>query len=159
MKVKKISPIIFRNTRHFKYINRKNTAEDSVIMKSNLKVTLQLHIVNITQTADQLIIKFIEMYEDNILINLFNSIKYPTNIWNRAVEYTRILGHTNKIVSCFTFTCIRESAFSYLTQVKNSLGTLFRGENLYDQLQIKRIHVRAWYQNTISKETMSGKSF
>lgn len=60
-----------------------------------------------------------------------------------AVEYTRILGHTNKIVSCFTSTYIRELTFSYLTHVKNTLGTLFRDEHLDDQLHIKRIHVRA----------------
>ena len=85
----------------------------------SLQVAYQPHRVDVNQVPDRFQMELIELSEDSILKSLFNAKKDPIEMWKNAVEYPRLRQHARQILSCFGTTYLCESAFSYMTQIKN----------------------------------------
>ena len=81
---------------------------------------------------DRFQMELIELSEDSILKSLFNAMKDPIEIWKSAVEYPRLHQHARQMPSCFGTTYRCESAFSYMTQIKNRLRSQITNVHLED---------------------------
>ena len=91
--------------------------------KHNLSMQLayQPHLVDVNLVPDRFQMKLIELSGDSILKSLFNAKKDPIEIWKNPVEYPGLRQHARQMLSCFGTTYRCESAFSYMTQIKNHL--------------------------------------
>ena len=91
--------------------------------KHNLSMQLayQPHLVDVNLVPYRFQMKLIELSGDSILKSLFNAKKDPIAIWKDAVEYPGLRQHARQMLSCFGTTYRCESAFSYMTQIKNHL--------------------------------------
>jgi len=103
----------------------------------NLQLAYQPHLVDVNQVPDRFQMELIELSEDSILKSLFNAKKDPIEISKNAVEYPRLRQHARQMLSCFSTTYCCESAFSYMTQIKNRLRSQITDVHLEDQLILK----------------------
>ena len=103
----------------------------------SLQLAYQPHLVDVNQVPDRFQIELIGLSEDSILKSLFNAKKDPIEIRKNAVEYPRLRQHARQMLSCFGTTCRCESAFSYMTQIKNRLRSEITDVHVEDQLILK----------------------
>ena len=103
----------------------------------SLQMAHQPHLVDVNQVPDHFQMELIELSEDSILKSLFNAKKDPIEIRKNAVEYPRLHQHARQMLSCFGTTYRCESAFSYMTQIKNRLRSQISDVHLEDQLILK----------------------
>ena len=107
--------------------------------KHNLSMQLayQPHLVDVNLVPDRFQMELIELSEDSILKSLFNTKKDSIEIWKNAVEYPCLRQHARQMLSCFGTTYRCESAFSYMTEIKNRLRSQITDVHLEDQLILK----------------------
>ena len=98
----------------------------------SLQLAYQPHLVDVNQVPDRFQMELIELSEDSILKSLFNAKKDPIEIWKSAVEYPRLHQHARQMPSCFGTAYRCESAFSYMTQIKNRLRSQITNVHLED---------------------------
>jgi len=103
----------------------------------NLQLAYQPHLVDVNQVPDRFQMELIELSEDGILKSLFNAKKDPIEISKNAVEYPRLRQHARQMLSFFSTTYCCESAFSYMTQIKNRLRSQITDVHLEDQRILK----------------------
>ena len=101
------------------------------------KVAFQPHLVDVSTAPADLQMEFIELSEDNVNKNLFDSKKDPPEIWKNAIEYPRLRQHARKMLSCFATIYCCESTFSYMTQIKTKLRSQLTDAHLEDQLKLR----------------------
>ena len=103
----------------------------------SLQLAYQPHLVDVNQVPDRFQMELIELSEDSILKFLFNAKKDPIETWKNAVEYPRLRQHARQMLSCFDTTYRCESAFSYMTQIKNRLRSQITDVHVENQLILK----------------------